>query len=144
MPIQIPITPVYARANLVEMLDAEYNMLLSHVENLTDDQLNWRPNPNAHSIMDILWHLSYQSEPSRPANGEQARERLANWYQQHRDRASRPGSLSESLTWWNGEQIDYKGYLSGFVIRHIAYHYGQVTAIRQAMGIDVAKFYHED
>jgi uncharacterized damage-inducible protein DinB len=31
----------------------------------------------------------------------------------------------------------------GFVIRHLAYHYGQVIALLQAMGAEEGKFYHE-
>jgi uncharacterized damage-inducible protein DinB len=144
MPKQIPITPIYARGDVVEMLDAEYAMLVSHIEDLSDDQLLWRPSSKAHCISEILWHLYFEPEhPTKPKNKKEALNQLKIWYEGHHAKASEPKNLAEPVTWWTGDEMTYRGYLQGFVIRHIAYHYGQIVALRQGMGVDEGKFYHE-
>ncbi len=145
MPKQVPITPIYGRGNLVEMLDAEYDMVRSNIEDLTEAQLLQRPHPKAHCILEILWHLAYPvKNPEKPANKSEALKNLKIWYDEHREKAKDPGSLNEPLTWWTGEAITYRAYLTGFVIRHMAYHLGQIVALRQSLGIDLGKFYHEE
>lgn len=74
---QLQITPIYSRNSLVEMLDAEYTMLVSHIEELSEEHLKWKPHPKAHSVLDILWHLSYQHEPPTPARPQTKAEALA-------------------------------------------------------------------
>ena len=106
MPVQIPITPIYDRDDLVEMLDAEYKMLLDHVKDLSEEQLRWKPHPQAHCILDILWHLAYEPKKfPRPQDRKEALARLATWYEEWRAKAQDQNFLQQSLTWHTGETI---------------------------------------
>ena len=145
MPKQIPITPVYDRDDLVEMLDAEYGMLQSHLEDLNEEQLCWKPHPKAHCILDILWHLAYEPKRLlRPKDKKETLARLQAWYEEQRAKAQDQNFLAQSLTWYTGETITQHGLLRGFVVRHLAYHYGQIIALRQTLGVEAGKFYHEE
>lgn len=144
MPKEIPITPIYNCGDLVEMLDAEYGMLVGHVEDLSDAQLRWRPHPKAHCILDILWHLAYdEKNPAKPRDKAEALARLRAWYEAKQAIAQDPKRLAESMAWWTRETITQRGYLLGGVIRHLVYHYGEIVALRQAMGVEEGQFYHE-
>jgi len=145
MPKQVPITLIYGRGNLVEMLDAEYEMVRCNIENLTEVHLQSRPHPMSHAILEIIWHLYYPVEkPQKPTSKSEALARLKGWYEEHRSYAQNPVKLDEPVTWWTGEVMTYRGYLTGFVIRHMAYHLGQIVALRQAIGVDIGRFYHEE
>ena len=142
---QVPITPIYGRGDLVEMLDAEYGMVVANIEDLTEDQFKARVNPSTHSILEVIWHLYFpEGNPPRPANKAEALKGLQSWYELHRAKAGDPEALNESETWWTGEQMTYRAYLTGFVIRHLAYHLGEIVMLRQALGIDKGQFYHEE
>jgi GNAT superfamily N-acetyltransferase len=139
-----PITPVYARGDLAEMLAIEEQQIEETVADLTEEQMTWRPVPSAKSALDILWHLAYdeQHRPDKPTNKAEslAAFRAAN-DDLRRDIAA-PGKLDEPISWWTGEAVPYRGVILG-AIRHRAFHLGELVYLRQALGLDEPKYYHE-
>jgi hypothetical protein len=53
-----------------------------------------------------------------------------------------PGKLDEPVTWWTGDVISYRGVVWG-EIRHRSYHLGELVYLRQAMGVDEPRYFHE-
>lgn len=140
----IPITPIYARGDLAEMLAAEEQQIEETVADMTEEQMAWRPAPSAKSALDILWHLAYDDKrrPGRPKNKAEALAALRQAHDELRQDIAMPGKLDERVTWWTGEAIPYRGVVLG-AIRHRAYHLGELVYLRQAQGLDRPIYYHE-
>ena len=140
----IAITPLYGRGDLAEMLEAEQAQIEETVADLSEEQLRWRPNPRAKSALDILWHLAYDRETRspRPAGKAEALANLRADYAALLALIRTPAKLEETLTWWNGEQVNRRAIVLG-AIRHRAYHLGELVYLRQAQGLDEPRYYHE-
>ena len=104
----------------------------------------WRPNSKAKSAFDILWHIAYpQEESPRPANKQDGLDGLRRAYAALARDIAMPGKLDESVTWWTGDIMPFRGLIWG-AIRHRSYHLGELVYLRQAMGLDEPKYYHEE
>lgn len=140
----IAVTPTYASGDLARILELEQRQLEDTVADLSEEQMMWRPHPKAKSTLDILWHLAYpQLESPRPSGKAEALERLQAAYAKLQRDITTPGILDEQVTWWTGETIPFRGVVWG-AIRHRSYHLGEFVYLRQAMGLDEPRYYHED
>ena len=144
MPKFVAVTPTYAVGDLARILEIEQRQVEDTVADLTEEQMHWRPMPKAKCALDILWHLAYaETKNPLPRSKDEALEGLRAAYDQvQRDIAS-PGKLDEPLLWHTGDTIPYRGAIWG-TIRHLTYHLGELVYLRQAMGVDEPKYYHEE
>jgi hypothetical protein len=143
MPKFIPVTPTYASGDLARILEIEQRQIEETVADLSEEQMAWRPNPKAKSALEILWHLAYGTRPQKPTSKAEALGALrANYDRLQRDIAT-PGKLDEPVTWWTGETIPFRGAVWG-AIRHRCYHLGELVYLRQVLGVDEPKYYHEE
>jgi uncharacterized damage-inducible protein DinB len=138
----LPVTPTYASGDLGLILELEQRQIIETVEDLTEEQLNWRPNEKAKSALDILWHLAYRVSPEKPATKADALDALQEDYVQLLGEIAAPGKLDEPVTWWTGDTFPYRGMIWG-QIRHRSYHLGELVYLRQTMGLDEPQYYHE-
>ena len=144
MPKPVPITPTYASGDLARILEIEQTQIEETVADLTEEQMTWRPNPTAKSAMDIVWHLAYpELQLAKPTNKAEALEGLRAAHAKLQRDIATPGKLDEPVTWWTGETIPFRGVVWG-AIRHRSYHLGELVYVRQAMGLDEPKYYHEE
>lgn len=139
----IPVTPVYAIADLPRILEIEQRHMEERVADLSEEQMAWPRNPKAKSALDILCHLAYGTRSEKPTSKAEALEALrANYARIQRDIAT-PGKLDEPVTWWTGEVIPRPGAVWG-AIRHRCYHLGELVYLRQVLGMDEPRYYHEE
>jgi hypothetical protein len=144
MPIPIAVAPTYAIGDLSHILEIEQRQIEDTVADLNENRVNWHPHPKAKSTLEILWHLAYAQVPNpKPATKAEALTALRKAYEVlQRDIAS-PGKLDEPFQWWTGETIPYRGVIWA-AIRHRTYHLGELVYLRQVMGLDEPKYYHEE
>jgi uncharacterized damage-inducible protein DinB len=138
----IAVTPTYASGDLARILEIEQRQVEDTVADLSEEQMTWRPNPKAKSALDILWHLAYSQQQAPPASKAEALEALRADYAKLQDDIAIPGKLDEPVTWWTGDVISYRGVVWG-QIRHRSYHLGELVYLRQALGVDEPRYYHE-
>jgi hypothetical protein len=144
MPKNVPVTPIYATEDLGKILQCEQEQIIDTVADLTEEQMNWKPNSTAKSALDILYHLSHPQVPKpKPTTKKETIKRFNQAYDIIRAILETPGKLNETMVWWTGEEIPVRGFVWG-TIRHRSYHLGELVYLRQAMGIDVPKYYHDD
>jgi len=142
MPTPVAITPIYNSGDLAKILEAEQFQVEDTVADLTEEQMVWRPNEKAKSALDIIWHLGYQARREKPANKGEALAAFQADHKRLQEMIATPGKLDEKMTWWNGAEITLRGFVWG-MIRHRAYHLGELVYLRQTMGVDEPKYYHE-
>jgi len=142
MPKPIPVTPIYASGDLARILEIEERQIEDTIADLSEEQMTWRPNPKAKSALDILWHLAYKTQPQKPTSKAEALEALRAAYVRLQRDITAPDKLDEPVTWWTGETIPYRGVVWG-EIRHRCYHLGELVYLRQVLGVDEPKYYHE-
>ena len=141
---RIAVTPVYASGDLVRILEIEQLQIEGTVSDLTEEEMKWRPNSKAKSALDILWHIAYpQVKQEKPARKAEALSRLRQAYNALQRDITRPGKMEEQVTWWTGETIPFRGLIWG-AIRHRSFHLGELVYLRQAIGLDEPKYYHEE
>ena len=138
----IAVTPTYASGDLARILEIEQRQVEDTVADLSEDQMMWRPNPKSKSALDILWHLAYSESKHPPSNKAEALEGLRAAYAKLQRDIAKPGKLDEPVTWWTGDVISYRGVVWA-EIRHRSYHLGELVYLRQAMGLDEPRYYHE-
>jgi len=144
MPKFVAVTPTYATGDLASILEIEQRQVEDTVADLTEEQMHWRPTPKAKSALDILWHLAYaETKNPKPHSKAEALEGLRAAYDQLQRDIATPGKLDESITWHTGDTIPYRGAVWG-AIRHLTYHLGELVYLRQVMGVDEPKYYHEE
>ena len=144
MPEPIAVVPTYASGNLARILEIEQRQIEDTIADLSEEQMMWRPNPKAKSALDILWHIAYpQVQLQRPASKLEALDSLRHAYDALERDIAIPGKLDEPVTWWTGDTIPFRGLIWG-AIRHRSYHLGELVYLRQAMGLDEPKYYHEE
>jgi len=140
----VAVAPVYDTGDLARILEIEQRQVEDTVADMTDEQVAWRPHPMAKSALDILWHLAYpELERPYPADKAEALENLRAAYRGLVHDIRTPDKLDEPLEWWTGEQISYRGVVWG-AIRHRSYHLGELVYLRQVMGLDEPRYYHEE
>jgi hypothetical protein len=139
----IAVTPTYASGDLGRILEIEQRQVEETVADLSEEQMMWRPNPKAKSALDILWHLAYPELPQPAASKAEALEALQAAYAKLQSNIATPGKLDEPVTWWTGDVISYQGVVWA-EIRHRSYHLGELVYLRQAMGVDEPRYYHEE
>ena len=138
------VTPTYASGDLARILELEQRQIEDTAVDLSEEQMMWRPHPEAKSALDILWHLAYpQLEGPRPSGKAVALEGLQAAYAKLQRDIVAPGKLDEPVTWWTGDTIPFRGVVWG-AIRHRSYHLGELVYLRQAIGLDEPKYYHEE
>jgi hypothetical protein len=143
MPKFVAITPTYASGDLARILDVEERQVEDTIADLTQEQMQWRPTPKAKSALDILWHLAYaETKKPMPRTKAEALEGLRAAYASLQRDIATPGKLDELIEWHTGDMIPYRGAIWGS-IRHLSYHLGELVYLRQAMGLDEPKYYHE-
>ncbi len=134
MPKPVAVTPTYATGDLASILEIEQRQVEETVADLTEEQMRWRPTPKAKSALDILWHLAYaQTKNPQPRNKVEALEGLRAAYINLQRNIATPGKLDELIEWHTGDTI-----------RHLSYHLGELVYLRQVMGVDEPKYYHEE
>lgn len=138
----VAVAPTYASGDLARILEIEQRQVEETVADLSDEQLAWRPTPTAKSALDILWHLAYDTEPAYPATKTEALAALRAHHAELQQAIATPGKLDEPVTWWTGDKIPYRGVIWA-AIRHRSYHLGELVYLRQVMGRDEPKYYHE-
>jgi hypothetical protein len=143
MPARIAVTPTYASGDLAGILEIEDRQIEDTVADLTEEQMRWRPNPKAKSALDILWHLAYAAHPEPPASKVAALDALRAARAELLLEIATPGRLDEPYTWWTGDVIPFRGVIWG-QIRHRSYHLGELVYLRQVLGLDEPKYYHEE
>ena len=144
MPNFIPITPTYATGDLAAILAIEQRQIEDTVADLTEGQMDWHPTPTAKSALDILWHLAFaETNNPPPRNKVEALEGLRAACAKLQQDIATPGKLDELLTWHTGDVIPYRGRIWG-TIRHLSYHLGELVYLRQVLGVDKPKYYHEE
>jgi hypothetical protein len=143
MPKRTPVTPTYASGDLSRILAIEHQQLEDTIADLTEEQFQWRPNPKAKSALEIVWHLAYPVHPDRPRDKAEALAALRAAHDELQQGIATPGKLDEPHTWWTGDVIPYRGVIWG-LIRHRSYHLGELVYLRQVLGLDEPKYYHED
>ncbi len=144
MPKRIAVTPTYATGDLARILEIEQRQIEDTVADLTEEQMLWRASSQAKPAIEILWHLSYdQIHKPLPATKAEALERLRTAYDMLQQDIATPGKLDEIITWWTGDTIPFRGFVWG-MIRHRSFHLGELVYLRQVMGLDEPKYYHED
>ncbi len=143
MPRIIFIAPTYATGDLARILEIEECQVEDTVADLTEEQMQWRPTPKAKSALDILWHLAYaETKNPKPQSKAEALAGLRTAYDQIQRDIATPGKLDEPILWHTGDTIPYRGAIWGS-IRHLTYHLGELVYLRQAMGVDEPRYYHE-
>ena len=142
MPRTTPVTPVYATGDLSKILEIEQRQLEETVEDLSEEQMQWRPNENAKSALDILWHLAYSDSQPEPKTKAEALALLRADYEKLQKAIDTPGKLESTFKWWTGDEIPFSGVIWG-AIRHRCYHLGELVYLRQVMGVDIPKYYHD-
>ncbi len=144
MPKPVFVTPVYATGDLASILEIEQRQIEDTVADLTEEQMQWRPMPKAKSALDILWHLAYaETRNPKPNTKAEALEGLRAAYAKLQGDIATAGKLDEPTTWHTGDVIPYRGVVWG-AIRHRSYHLGELVYLRQVMGVDEPKYYHEE
>lgn len=143
MPTRVAVTPTYASGDLGQILAIEERQVEDSIADLTEEQMAWRPNAKAKSALEILWHLAYEGEQARPANKAAALAALRAYCAEIQDLIATPGKVDEPFTWWTGDVISFRGVVWGR-IRHLSYHLGEIVYLRQVMGLDEPKYYHEE
>jgi hypothetical protein len=143
MPKRTPVTPTYASGDLARILEIEEQQIEDTIADMTEEQLQWRPHPKAKAALDILWHLAYGAHPEQPRDKAEALAGLRAAYEELQQEIATPGKLDEPYTWWTGDVIPYRGVIWG-MIRHRTYHLGELVYLRQVLGLDEPKYYHED
>ncbi len=144
MPKLVAVTPTYATGDLASILEIEQRQVEETVADLTEEQMRWRPTPKAKSALDILWHLAYaQTKNPQPRNKVEALEGLRAAYINLQRNIATPGKLDGLIEWHTGDTIPYRGAVWGS-IRHLSYHLGELAYLRQVMGVDEPKYYHEE
>ena len=143
MPKSITVTPTYATGDLASILEVEQRQIEDTVADLSEEQMTWRPNSKAKSALDILWHIAYPEVRERPASKSEALDGMGQAHAALQLDISRPGKLDEPVTWWTGDTIPFRGLIWG-AIRHRSYHLGELVYLRQVMGLDEPKYYHEE
>ena len=143
MPKRTPVTPTYAGGDLAQILEIEEQQIEDTIADLTEEQFQWRPNPQAKSALEIVWHLAYGAHPDKPADKAAALTALRAATDELQQEIATPGKLDEPYTWWTGDVIPYRGVIWG-MIRHRTYHLGELVYLRQVLGLDEPKYYHED
>ncbi|MCL0075777.1 DinB family protein [Dehalococcoidia bacterium] len=140
----VAVTPTYASGDLAHILEIEQRQIEDTVADLSEEQMVWLPNPKAKSALDIIWHLAYpQLQHPKPSSKTEALKGLRTAYDRLQKEIATPGKLDEPVTWWTGGEIPYRGVVWG-AIRHCSYHLGELVYLRQAMGLDEPKYYHEE
>jgi len=143
MPEPVAVAPIYASGNLSQILAVEQRQIEDTIADLTEEQMRGRPHPNAKSALDTLWHLAYaQTQEPPPQSKGAALDALRQAHSAVQGAIATPGKLDESVTWWTGEQILFRGVVWS-EIRHRSYHLGELVYLRQVMGLDEPKYYHE-
>ena len=144
MPKFVAVAPAYATGDLACILEIEERQVEDTVADLTEEQMRWQPTPKAKSALDILWHLAYAGTHSpKPRNKGEALEALRVAYDNLQRDIATPGKLDEPVLWHTGDTIPYRGEVWGN-IRHLCYHLGELVYLRQVMGLDEPKYYHEE
>ncbi len=144
MPQTVFVAPTYATGDLGRILAIEQRQVEDTVADLTEAQMCWRPAPKAKSALDILWHLAYAEIKSpMPKSKAEALEGLREACANVQRDIATPGKLEEPTPWHTGETIPYRGAVWA-TIRHLTYHLGELVYLRQAMGIDEPRYYHEE
>ena len=138
-----PVTPTYAIGDLAAILAIEHRQIEDTIADLTEEQMQWRPNPKAKSALEIVWHLAYNTHPDRPRDKAAALAALRAAHDALQREIATPGRLDEPYTWWTGDEITIRGYIWG-MIRHRSYHLGELVYLRQVLGLDEPKYYHEE
>jgi hypothetical protein len=139
----VAVTPTYASGDLARILEIEQRQVEDTVADLSEEQMMWRPNPKSKSALDILWHLAYPQLQHPPSSKAEAMKGLQAAYAKLRRDIAIPGKLDEPVTWWTGDVIPYRGVVWG-EIRHRSYHLGELVYLRQALGVDEPRYYHEE
>ena len=139
----VAVAPIYATGDLRQILTVEQRQIEDTVADLTDEQMRWRPHPKAKSALDILWHLAYsQTQDQPPPSKAAALAAFRQAYDAVQAAIAIPEKLDEPVRWWTGEQIPFRGVVWS-EIRHRSYHLGELVYLRQALGLDEPKYYHE-
>jgi uncharacterized damage-inducible protein DinB len=143
MPKLVAVAPTYATGDLARILEIEQWQIEDTVTDLTEEQMHWRPTPKAKSALDILWHLAYaEARHPMPRNKVEALEGLSDAYSTLQRDIATAGKLDEPIEWHTGDTIPYRGAIWA-AIRHRTYHLGELVYLRQVMGLDEPKYYHE-
>jgi uncharacterized damage-inducible protein DinB len=143
MPEPVAVAPTYATGDLRQILAIEQRQIEDTVADLTDEQMRWRPHPKAKSALDILWHLAYaQTQDPPPPSKATALAAFRQAYDGVQAAIATPEKLDTLVTWWTGEQIPFRGVVWS-EIRHRSYHLGELVYLRQVLGLDEPKYYHE-
>jgi hypothetical protein len=143
VPEFVAVTPAYASGDLARILEIEERQVEDTVADYTEEQIQWRPAPKAKSALDILWHLAYAgTHRPKPLSKAEALEALRAAHARLQRDIATPGKLDEPTAWHTGDTIPYRGEVWGN-IRHLCYHLGELVYLRQVMGLDEPKYYHE-
>lgn len=90
-----------------------------------------------------LWNAASETNQQGRGPGALCLEALReNCGRLQRDIAT-PGKVDEPVTWWTGETIPFRGAVWG-AIRHRCYHLGELVYLRQVLGVNEPKYYHEE
>ncbi len=144
MPTFVAVTPTYASGDIAKILEIEQRQIEDTIADLNEEQMRWRPNPKAKSALEIVWHIGYaQTAYTKPQNKAEALQGLRDAYAELQRDIETPGKLAEPVQWHTGDMITYRGVIWG-MIRHRTYHLGELVYLRQAMGLDEPKYYHEE
>ena len=140
----IAVTPINASGGLARIREVAQRQVGDTVADLSTEQMQWRPNPKAKSDLDIVWHLAYpQLQHPNPSSKAETLEGLRAAHARLQEDIATAGKLDEPVKWWTGDVVRYWGIVWG-AIRHRSYHLGELVYLRQAMGLDEPKYYHEE
>lgn len=144
MPKLVAVAPTYATGDLARILEIEQCQIEDTIADLSDAQMRWRPTPQAKCALEIVWHLAFaETRYPMPKDKLEAQQGLYDSYAQLQRDIATPGKLDELIEWHTGDKIPYRAAIWA-AIRHRTYHLGELVYLRQAMGLDEPKYYHEE
>jgi uncharacterized damage-inducible protein DinB len=144
------------------ILQREHATTKQVIEAIPGNKLDYRPDPNSKTAMEIAWHVvaaeqrfldgiasgKFNFEPLHQPENVKTPADIAKWYEESF------AKNSERINKLSGEQlvkeIDFRGMFQmpavayvGFTIRHMIHHRGQMATYLRPMGGKVPAMYGE-
>ncbi|HEY0074165.1 MAG TPA: DinB family protein [Abditibacteriaceae bacterium] len=142
--MQLPQTPL-------ELIDGQIDWAHKNINNnldfIPDDKLNWKPAPEAKSILEIINHAtntvhtfthcltgSHKHDLEGATNREEAKALMTRVVQAHQKAVSalKPEELEQIVSTPVGELP--KGFVAGLPVIELVNHHGQITYIQSLLG----------
>ena len=142
--MQLPQTPLELIAGQIDWAHKNIN---NNLDFIPDDKLNWKPAPEAKSVLEIINHAtstvhtfthsltgSHKHDIAEATNREEAKALMTRVVQAHQSAvgALKPEELEQVVSTPVGELP--KGFVAGLPVIELVNHHGQITYIQSLLG----------